>query len=134
MKIWQLMPHQDQLLNWSLYKKFKSSTQTISYQRKRESRLEHNFVWGKPDIKLINNKLKSFTFFFFWWVRLFIKHKPFKMFLIVPMGLLHIDFNPNSLTLVSSAIYEWQKAKLSFIQRTINDSRLSSNKKKFLCM
>ena len=133
MKLWQLMPHQDQLLNQSLYKKFKSSTQTISHQRKRESRVEHNFVWRIPNIKQINNKLKSFTFFSFD-ERLFIKHKPFKMFLILPMGLLHIDFSPNSLTLVSSAKYELQKEKLSFIQRTINDSRLSSNKKKFLCM
>ena len=131
MKLWQLMPHQDQLLNRSLYKKFKSSTQTISHQRKRESRVEHNFVWRIPNIKQINNKLKSFTFFSFD-ERLFIKHKPFKMFLILPMGLLHIDFSPNSLTLVSSAKYELQKAKLSFIQRTINDSWLSSNKK-FLC-
>lgn len=28
---------------------------------------------------------------------------PSKMFLIVPLGLLHIDFNPNSFTLPSSA-------------------------------
>jgi hypothetical protein len=29
---------------------------------------------------------------------------PLRMFLIVPFGLLHMDFKPNSLTLVSSAI------------------------------
>lgn len=33
-----------------------------------------------------------------WWTN----DKPFKIFLIVPLGLLHIDFSPNSLTRVSS--------------------------------
>lgn len=31
------------------------------------------------------------------------RDKPSKMFLIVPLGLLHIDFSPNSFTLPSSA-------------------------------
>lgn len=60
---------------------------------------------------------------------LFIKYKPFKMFLIVPLGLLHIDFSPNSLTLVSSAKYDI--AESLFIQNNINTSWLRCKTTKF---
>lgn len=38
--------------------------------------------------------------------------KPFKMFLIVPLGLLHMDLRLNSLTLASSAIEKIKKTNL----------------------
>ena len=56
----------------------------------------------------------------FWWVGLFIKHKLFKMFLIVPLGFLHIDFSPNSLTLISSAKYDIAKRKIILYPKSIN--------------